>query len=240
MIESRTIFDKLASIGCQFSEVKLVSVDIEETLADAIETLPFSKDKGRILKVLFSWTAESGNQVIVEKLAKILKKKAAEGADVSYAALLGAFAVTQKIHKWDKLKKFIPDRIVAIGDRQGGSSELEAWAEEVNFSLQKGGIKPDSKYTLSRPQIASMHRQYRNRLIYGAQYRADIVTLSQLGVTTVKEMVQLIGISREPATRILADLRDAGFIKESRTMSKLMRGYLDVDAASLLAAENRR
>lgn len=61
---------------------------------------------------------------------------------------------------------------------------------EVNFSLQKGGIKADPKYTLSRPQIATMHRQYRNRLIYGAQYRADIVTLSQLGVRTVKDIVR--------------------------------------------------
>lgn len=228
MIENRTIFDKLASIGCQFSEVTLISVDIEETLAEAIEALPFSKEKGRLLKVLFSWTAENGNQVIVEKLAKILKKKAAEGADVSYAALLGAFAVSQKIHKWDKLKKFMPENIVTISDRQRVSAEIEEWAQAVNFSLQKGGIKTDSKYTLNRSQIATMHRQYRNRLIYGAQYRADIVTLTQLGITTVKEIVQLIGISREPASRILTDLRDAGFIKESRNTGKLKRGYLEV------------
>lgn len=175
MTQSINIFDKLASIGCQFSDVRLVSVDIEETLAEAIETLPYSKEKGRILKVLCSWIMENGNQVILEKLAKILTKKSADHANVSYAALLGAFAVSKKFHKWAILKKFKPDSQVEIGDRRKVSAELEEWASEVNFSVNKEGIPVDSKYSLSRSQIARMHKQFRNRLIYGAQYRADII-----------------------------------------------------------------
>ena len=225
MKRSINIFDKLASIGCQFSNVKLVNADIEETLAEAIETLPHSSDKGRILKVLCSWTIENGNQVILEKLSKILTKKAADGADVTHAALLGAFAVNQKLHKWAILKKFRPEFNVAIGDKKG-SIELEEWALDVNFSLNREGIQTDEKYTLSRSQIARMHKQYRNRLIYGAQYRADIVTATQLGITTIKDIVNLIGVSREPVSRILADLRDAGILKDSKP-AKAIQGYLE-------------
>ena len=228
MKRSVTIFDKLASIGCQFSDVQLVNADIEETLAEAIETLPHSSEKGRILKVICSWTIENGNQVILEKLSKILTKKAADGADVTYAALLGAFAVSQKLHKWAILKKFRPEVNVAIGDKKG-SSELEEWALDVNFSVNREGIQTDEKYTLSRSQIARMHKQYRNRLIYGAQYRADIVTATQLGITTIKDVVNLIGVSREPVSRILAELRDAGFLKDSKP-AKASQGYLEISA----------
>jgi predicted transcriptional regulator len=226
MRQAPTIFDKLASIGCQFSNVTLTSVDIEQALAEAIETLPYSKDTGRILKVLCSWIIENGSQVILEKLVKILAQKESEGADVSYAALLGAFAVTQKIHKWAILKKFKPAAIKEVGDRKG-VKELEEWAREVNFSIQKRAIQPDSKYTLSRAQIAQMHRQFRNRLVYGAQYRADIITAIQLGVTAVKDIVTLVGVSREPASRILKDLKDAGFLKEKGPPKK-SRSYLDL------------
>lgn len=231
MTRSITIFDKLASIGCQFSDVQLVSMDIEEALAEAIETLPFAKDRGRILKVLCSWIIENGNQVILEKLGKILAKKVADGADVSYAALLGAFAVSRKLHKWHILKKFRPGSAVTISDNQLEGANIEVWASEVNFLMRIGGIQTDSKYTLNRSQIAKMHRQYRNRLIYGAQYRADIVTATQLGITTVKDIVKLIGVTREPASRILAELRDAGLVKEDKTV-KANKGYLDTSAPS--------
>lgn len=215
MSEMITIFDKLASIGCQFSEVKLVSVDIEATIAEAIEILPYSKERGRILKVLCSWIVENGNQVILEKLSKFLTVKANEGSDVSYAALLGAFAVTHKLHKWSILKRFKPKELVSIAEKKVGFAE-EPWASEVNFCVSKSAIQADPKYTLTRKQVAKMHKQYRNRLMYGAQYRADIVTAVQLGFTSVKSLVNLIGVSREPASRILADLKDAGFFDDVR------------------------
>jgi hypothetical protein len=229
MTRNITIFDKLASIGCQFSDVQLVSVDIEATLAEAIETLPFSKDRGRILKVLCSWIIENGNQVILEKLAKILTQKAAAGADVSYAALLGAFAVSRKLHKWHILKKFRPDVTLEALEKKG--TALEEWAQDVHFAISKGAIQTDAKYTLSRAQIAKLHKQYRNRLIYGAQYRADIVTATQLGITAIKDIVNLIGVSREPASRILAELRDAGIIQDEQA-AKASRSYLEASPAS--------
>jgi hypothetical protein len=226
MSQRVTIFDKLASIGCQFADTHLISVDIEDTLAEAIETLPYSPDKGRLLKVLCSWILENGDQVILEKLGKILTKKAAAGADVSYAAFLGAFATSNKIHKWSLLKKFEPQKEVLISDKNHGQNPVN-WAQEVNFFLATDALKTDAKYTLSRAQLAKMHKQYRNRLIYGAQYRADIVTATQLGLTRVKDIVRLIGVSPEPVSRILADLRDAGIL-QSRTLPAMSHeGYLE-------------
>ena len=115
--------------------------------------------------------------------------------------------------------------MVAIGDSRESVS-LEEWAGAVNFSVGKGTIQTAAKYTLSRAQIAKLHKQYRNRLIYGAQYRADIVTATQLGITTVKEVVKLIGVSREPASRILAELRDAGVVIVSQPSHS---GYLEAE-----------
>lgn len=226
MSQRVTIFDKLASIGCQFADTHLVSVDIEDTLAEAIETLPHTPDKGRLLKVLCSWILENGNQVILEKLGKILTKKAASGADVSYAAFLGAFATRNKIHKWSLLKKFKPQKEILISDKKHSKPPVN-WAQEVNFFLAPDGLKTDAKYTLSRAQIAKVHKQFRNRLIYGAQYRADIVTATQLGLTRATDIVRLIGVSPEPASRILADLRDAGILQPRTLPAMQHEGYLE-------------
>ena len=211
-----TIFDKLAFIGCQFTNVKPTSADLEETIAEAIETLPFSKERGRILKVLCSWIAENGRHVIVEKLSKILTQKKAEGANISYAALLGAFALHQKLHNWKVLLKFKPEKPLSISDHEGSPDKLATWAENANFILSNKSISPDQKFTLNRTQIANYNLQFRNRLIIGAQYRADIVTLAQIGITSVSEVVKLIGVSREPASRILLELHDAGLTKAKK------------------------
>ena len=59
----------------------------------------------------------------------------------------------------------------------------------------KGAIRTDPKWTLSREALAAINRQYRNRLIYGPQWRADIVTAVKRGATTPAEASRLSGAS---------------------------------------------
>ena len=57
----------------------------------------------------------------------------------------------------------------------------EEWSRGSGFTLPKGVVRTDPKWTLSREALAAINRQYRNRLIYGPQWRADIVTAVERG-----------------------------------------------------------
>ena len=71
----------------------------------------------------------------------------------------------------------------------------EEWSRGSGFTLPKGVVRTDPKWTLSREALAAINRQYRNRLIYGPQWRADIVTAVKRGATTPAEASRLSGAS---------------------------------------------
>ena len=50
--------------------------------------------------------------------------------------------------------------------------------------------------------------------------------IGTLTIFMIKDVVNLIGVSREPVSRILADLRDAGILKDSKP-AKAIQGYLE-------------
>ena len=54
---------------------------------------------------------------------------------------------------------------------------------------------------------------YKNRLIYGAQWRADIITAIERGAKTPIEISRMCGASYEPCHRVLSELKDAGILE---------------------------
>lgn len=54
---------------------------------------------------------------------------------------------------------------------------------------------------------------YKNRLIYGAQWRADIITAIERGAKTPTEISRMCGASYESCHRVLSELKDAGIFE---------------------------
>lgn len=215
--------EKLAAIGVMvsarsLSTKEIAAVDIEETLADVTVELCRTEANFRLVGPVLSWIAEHGSAVIVEKLVKILNLRSADGSDVSFSALIGKFALYRGHKRWSTVVEKFASNIhspVVFGPSDIAESLLalrgeEEWALGSGFRVPAGSATPHAKWTLARKALAKLNRQYRNRLIYGAQWRADIVTAFERGARTPTEASRMSGASYEPCYRVMDELDAAG------------------------------
>lgn len=218
-----TLDEQLSSIGLMIltrslSPSEIESVDIEESLANAFVCLNEPGNQ-RLLSLLLSWMSIHGKSVILEKLLKILSRKQAEGDAVHFATLVARFAERNGIKRWKILSNFAPKGVVIVGPVDLAQSLVnlrgeEDWSTDSGFIVPKGTVTIDSKWVLARDSLAAINRQYRNRLIYGAQWRADIVTAIELGAKTPTDISRMCGASYEPCHRVMSELKDAGLFRD--------------------------
>lgn len=221
-MNSLSFTEKLDAIGMLIGESKVkakskVYVDIESTLAEALVTIHQHRDRMRLLTILLTWIEVHGWCIIQEKFKKILQEIPEAELKDSYAALVGAFATSRKMKSWDHLFDYAPDLGASILEISQPSAIAlrgrEEWALRVNFNLATGSLETNKKWVMSRSQLAKTLAQYKNRLIIGPNWRADVYTAVGLGATRAADVQKLIPISKEPANRIIRDLKDAGFVK---------------------------
>lgn len=223
--------EKLASIGVMVSASRLSPADIQR--ADIEETLVESAvDLGRggdlkLLGPVLSWVAVHGSAVIIEKLVKMLRGRLDSGDDIEFVGLFAAMALEHGHKRWSIIaERFAPDlaRPRPVGPVDLNESLLrlkgeEGWSKGSGFLVPKGSAAINQKWVLSRSALAKQHRQYRNRLIYGAQWRADIVTAYELGARTPAEASRVSGASYEPCHRVKSELEAAGLLTANRKTS---------------------
>jgi hypothetical protein len=185
--------------------------DLEETLIrGAFE----ARSDFRLLSVLLTWISVHGNYVIVEKFSK--KREAFEKVQGTNRVLdlMAAQAVVCGFHKWKKLIRTsvkhpeIPVDPQLLGPSiqyQGADDDLKKFGILVPKKLLR--IRADDVMTPSA--LARLNAQYRNRLLFGASWRADIVTAIECGVKNANQISRLLGCSYEPAYRVFKDYRAA-------------------------------
>lgn len=224
MTKVLSLDQKLAGIGLMVSSKSLLvsemaRVDIESTLAEAFVALLDERNL-RLLLPVFTWIEVHGSSVIIEKLIKILSKSASDKQDTSLAALFAKFALLAGHKRWStvankfKLKLATP-RLLGPSDMAASLVSLrgeESWSKDSGYIVAKGLISSNSKWVLSRKALAKLNHQYRNRLIYGPQWRADIITAYEQGAKTPTEASRISGASYEPCHRVKVELEAAGLL----------------------------
>jgi hypothetical protein len=86
----------------------------------------------------------------------------------------------------------------------------EAWSKYSGFLIPKNSEPIHEKYILSPRQLASCNQHYKNKLLYGANWRADIITAIEKGARNPRQASKISSSSYEPAHRIFNDLKAAG------------------------------
>ena len=222
-----TLEERLAALGIMVSARLLTkaerdSVDIEETLSEAFVAIGNDENYFRFLSPLFSWIEIHADSVIVEKLLKINKRLQKPSSNLSLFSLAACFAVKCGFRNWARLLIIseIESGGAIFGPRDLVESLLqlrgeEEWAKKCGVRLPKGVLTTNSKWVLSKEALARTNRQYRNRLIYGPQWRADIINALELGARTPAEASRISGASYEPCHRVLRELTAAGKIRAS-------------------------
>jgi hypothetical protein len=205
-MSNQTLSEKLAFIGIQISTHKSASrqkvwIDIEKTIYDA--TLEIPSDP-RLLSLLCSWVSVHGERVIVEKLMRLQKKSSSP-----WLIALAIFAENNGFHKWKRLIKKQEDEMFLI-NKELAKSSIQMKGEEPrmhehNFLIPLGSIRLRSRDALTVRELARANAQYRNRLIYGAAIRSDVITAIEAGIETPYAIAKAIGCSYEPAHRIFGE-----------------------------------
>ena len=224
MTRNLSLDEKLAAIGILISSKPLTKnevsgVDIESTLVEVFVALNEERNF-RLLLPVFSWIEVHGSSVIIEKLLKILRKFAENKQDVSLAGLVAKFALHKRHRRWATIAKNFTYHAKSprhLGPRDMADSLLllrgeENWAMGSGYKVPKGVISSNTKWVLSSKALAMFHHQYRNRLIYGPQWRADIISAYELGAKTPTEASRISGASYEPCHRVKMELEAAGLL----------------------------
>lgn len=181
-----------------------LDVDIERTLLDALVELPSDR---RLASLLFTWVKVHGAHVIVEKLRKLAGPARFDpDSPTIWLSALAAFAIENGSRKWSKL--FVkPPRPILLYPAELTQSAIAmkgaiSWLESAGFLLPAGSLRIREADVLPAAELVRRNRQFRNRYLYGASWRADIITAVQEGYSRPAAIVRHVGCSYEPAYRI--------------------------------------
>jgi hypothetical protein len=196
---------KLAYIGVQIitpnSQPPKIWTDIETTLHEA--TMEISHDS-RLFSLLCSWVSVHGDYVIIEKLMKLQRKR-----NSPWLVALAICAANLGFHQWKRLIKKQKMEFSLV-DRDLALSSIAMKGEELTFRkcgflVPKGTIRVRASDAQTPQHLVKTNPQYRNRLLYGASWRADIITAIKQGMKTPYEIAKTLGCSYEPAHRIFKE-----------------------------------
>ncbi len=201
--------DKLRLIGIRLSGDHKISnewIDIERTLIEA--SYEASKNN-RLLSLLFSWMKVHGTYLITEKLLKVYKEISSERGENPWFNALLIFASAECSHKFSRwLKK--ESHHVYWGDKESAKALIElkgaySLFKKYNIYIPESSLRIRDSDVLTPKELTKLNRQYRNRYLYGASWRADIVTAIEMGIHTPYQISKITGCSYEPANRIFRE-----------------------------------
>jgi hypothetical protein len=203
---NKSIFERLGILLDETSKTKVNIFDLEKCL---IEALYVADNDIRVLTTLLTWGKIHGGQIIIEKFVKIYDEYSKyKGEIFSFNLFVITIAETsnryfKKLSKIEPLKTPYPDRKSTFSFiKKNGAIEI---FEKYNILIPIGYIKFDDADVLTIKQLVEANEQYRNRYLYGANVRADVIFYYDQGIEKAGEIRKEIPFSYNPIKRIIDD-----------------------------------
>lgn len=199
---------KLSTIGVRLAGVpaklfEKVWVDIEETLYEA--SLEVENDS-RIFMLLCSWVKYHGENIVVEKLMKLQKEE-----ESKWLVALAVFATDQKIHKWKSLIQKVSGKhalsTIAIAKQSISFKGKEESFYKHGFLIPKDSIRTRASDVATKEKLIKENLQYKNRFLYGANWRSDIITAIEMGYENPYRIAKATGCSYPSAHKVFNDYK---------------------------------
>lgn len=198
------IYQALASIGINISSDGDLYpfTDIEKTIILASNLIG---ENLRIFNLLINWIHIHGHLIHVERLEKLRTK------DDIWISCLALYARHIKLQNWERLI-IKPDKKMYNGDSntlqmQADFKGEEKWAKGSGFIVPIGTIYVSEKNIIFPEVLARVNYHYRNKLLYGNNWRADIITAYEAGCKNANQARKITGSSYAPAYRVYNDLQ---------------------------------
>ena len=176
-------------------------VDIEETL---IKALYEALTDGRLLSLIFSWQKMHGEHLIAEKFFKIVALYERVRGPNHLINAFCAYSVHLGFHKYKKGAVKIKEEKFLTSEAPGAIKAHGSvdWLKKINILCPTTYFVLKEESIMTAEDLIKSNLQYKNRFIYGANWRSDIITAIQFGYDNPSKIKDLIGCSYEPANRI--------------------------------------
>lgn len=194
------LYSKLDKIGFRvtYDSAADVStpVDIERTL---IEACYFIDEDGRLLGLLFSWLKVHGAHVIPDKFFKEYEQSQKYLGSTPWFSGICAYMTSMKDPRFKKgiVKLKTPHHY--LHQNQASLIKLKGsvpYLEEIGLKLSQSSLRIRESDILGIEELININRQYRNRYVFGANWRSEIITAIQNGADSPIKVSKDLGIAR--------------------------------------------
>lgn len=194
------LFKELEAIGFRVtsaSSYKLQGIpDIERTL---IKSLYHVDSEGRLLGLILTWLQVHGTHLIADKFFKEYEEARKYLGETPWFNGVCAYMYSEKDHRFKKGAKKLK-KTHSFGNRdQASLIKLKGsvnFLEEVGILVPLTALRIREQDVMTVDELVKSNNQYRNRYIYGANWRAEIITLIQRGAQNPNQISKLLGIAR--------------------------------------------
>ncbi len=124
---------------------------------------------------------------------------------------LAIYAVEEKFHKWRSLVKKVKGKhslsTVSIAEQSIKFKGAESAFYKNGFLIAKGSIRARDVDVATKEKLINENPQYKNRFIYGANWRSDIITAIEMGYENPYRITKATGCSYPSAHKVFNDYK---------------------------------
>lgn len=194
------LFSELEAIGFRVTHGQHYSQDVAPDIERVIIKALYHIDtEGRLLGLLFTWLDVHGAHLIADKIFKEYEEAKKYLGETPWFSALCAYLYSKKDHRFKRGVKKLK-KVHSLGNRD--QTTLIKLKGSVKFLEEIGILVPTSAFrireqdVMSVDELVKLSKQYRNRYIFGVNWRAEIITLIQNGAKNPNQISKLLGIAR--------------------------------------------
>ena len=211
-----TLNQKMRNLGFtisaeDISDLSPLGFDIER---DLIEIIIEAKVDYRVLGLLNLWFQKHADVIIIEKFYKIISKSDDLTDEDSLLNYLIASAISTKHNKWKRCLKASPRKPIYPIDPENLKAAIKIKGKDevmakLGILVPNDFLKTRNEKIYDQEYLAKYNKQYRNRLIIGPNWRADIITAIELGLENPFKISTTLGCGYESAYRVMKEYQIA-------------------------------
>jgi hypothetical protein len=199
---------RMAGIGMNFAAVPQADADIEATLVHA-SALGMGDDDFRVLSVLTTWLGKHHAHVNADRLVRLAGTETSPRVRAYWAAIASWLAKDRRLARLGSSYTGPTVDLLPVGT----DFQLKRRGEDPRFIGSKlrvpaGTLRDRGDDVLSPESLARQHAGYRNRLLMGPTWRADVWTvLERAPELTVAEAARRASCSFATAWQVVQDFK---------------------------------
>ncbi len=199
---------RMVGIGMNFAAKAQTDADIESTLVHA-SVLGMDEGDLRVLAVLTTWLGVHHTHVNADRLVRLVTAHPSERVRAYWAAVATWLKKDRRLARLAAAYKGEPTELLPTGTE----FQIKRRGEDARFTgsklrVPKGTLRDRHEDVLSPEALVRRHAGYRNRVLMGPSFRADVWTaLERAPDLSVADVARMASCSFATAWQAAQDYR---------------------------------